>query len=154
MQKKIGDFGLETSYEEDFSEYERLSLHDAQPGAQFQGRPVIEIIENEKYDKISMKLVDDDEYQVLNCSIMIPKRREDGIITRIHRDNGFTATAFEFLSSALTVMGKFKKKSNNIKTININDFLDYLCGCEAITIEVTEGDPDDDYNRLKVVEII
>lgn len=164
-EKKVGNmkpnlFGMEAVEDEkeiNFDDYAVSNLNQVNVGNTIRGIPKIMKGTNEEkgYDYLILKVFDDIEMQCLNIYVNVPKFRNK--VTGIRR-YGFTQNLFNFIISVNRLIDpssvidkKTGDEVNYIKTINLQDFIDFIEKKPFITIEVIEGSKG--YNSFKVIGI-
>lgn len=163
-QISFDDLEFEATYEEDIeyttisgkpqtdvSEFEPMKAYDLDIGDTFTGLPEVTIFENKdkKYDSLRVRIIDADEY--LDCYANIPKRDKNGHIKNIRKGFDFYRTCFDFIYSILKCRDernvvKDGEEVNTFPSVNIETFSKYVDQMTNIGVEITEGNPESDYD--------
>ena len=146
--------------QEDVYDWEAMKNYELDVGDEMSGIPEVTIFENKdkKYDSLRLRVLDDGEY--LDCYANIPKRDKFGCITNINKDFDFYRTCFDFLYSILkfrderNVVNKNGEEKNTFSKVNIVNFAKYVDQMKRVTVVITEGNEDSDYNswQIKMME--
>lgn len=169
-QLSFDDLEFEAEYEEertfttisgkeqnDVYDWEPMKSYELDIGDEMSGIPEITIFENKdkKYDSLRLRVLDDGEY--LDCYANIPKRDGLGYITNIRKGFDFYRTCFDFIYSVLkfrderNVVDKNGEEINKFSKVNIVNFAKYVDQMKRITVRITEGNPDSNYDSWQII---
>lgn len=159
--------GMEFDYEEertyktisgkdyiDVNTWEKYGMYDFDTGDEIQGVPEIThfINKDKKYDSLRVRVADITSDEYADLYINIPKPDEQGFITNINKGFDFYRTAFDFVFSVLrfrdetNVIDKNGEEKNHFGKVNIILFAKYVDQMKRISVKITEGNTDSDYN--------
>lgn len=169
-QQSTMDFlGVEATSEDEsytnVSNMNQFKAHDLEVGATFSGKPEASIFRNDEkddkgdfiknYDAVRVRLIDNPDY--LDAYFNIPKPDENGIISNIRKGSDFFRSCFDMIYSFMRYIDetniidpKTGEEIQKIKKINIENFVDLLNDKERIELEITEGNPDSEYNSFMI----
>ena len=147
--------GKESQYEPD---WEKFGIQDLDVGDEFEGRPEVNIFENEdkSYNAIRVRTMDDGE--ILDLYVNFPKK-DWPHVKGINKGFDFYRTCFDFIFSILkirderNVVDKNGDEVNRFKTVNLETFAKYVDSMERIGVRITEGNPDSDYNSWEIYKM-
>ena len=147
--------GKESHYE---PTWERFGMSDLAVGDEFEGRPEINIFENEdkSYNALRLRLMDDGE--ILDLYVNFPKK-DFPYVKNINKGFDFYRTCFDFIYSILkyrderNVVNKDGEEINKFKTVNLETFAKYVDSMERVGVKITEGNPDSDYNSWQIYKM-
>lgn len=174
MKTKKEDFDLEfeAEYEEERTyttisgkeyipvhDWTKYGMYDFEVGDEVEGIPEVTWFQNNdrKYDSLRVRILDDEEYADLY--INIPKPDEKGYITDIRKGFDFYRTCFDFIYSILrwrdehNVVNSDGEEVNVFRKVNIINFAKYLDTMNRISIRITKGNPDSDYNSWIIYQM-
>ena len=144
--------GKESWYE---PTWEKYNIHDLDIGDEFEGRPEINIFENEDktYNALRLRVMDDGE--MLDLYLNYPKK-DWPYVKGINKGFDFYRTCFDFIFSILrwkdetNVVNSDGEEINRFKKVNLETFLKYVDGMTRIGVIVTEGNPDSEYDSWQI----
>ena len=147
--------GKESQYE---PTWERYGMNDLDVGDEFEGRPEINIFENEdkSYDALRLRVMDDGE--MVDIYINYPKK-DYPYVKGINKGFDFYRKCFDFIYSVLAyrdernVVDKNGEEVKRFKTVNLETFAKYVDSMERIGIKITEGNSDSDYNSFQIYKM-
>ena len=147
--------GKESWYE---PTWEKFGMKDLNVGDEFEGRPEINIFENKdkSYNALRVRVMDDGE--ILDLYVNYPKK-DFPYVTGINKGFDFYRTCFDFLYSILkyrderNVVDKNGEEVNRFNKVNLENFAKYVDGMERIGIQITEGNPDSEYNSWMITKM-
>ena len=164
--------GLEYEYEEeiiyktisgkeyqDTQTWEKYTMADFGVGEEIIGIPEITHFKNDdrKYDSLRVRILDDGEYADLY--INIPKPDKNGYISNIRKGFDFYRTCFDFIYSILkyrderNVVDENGEEKNTFRKVNILTFAKYVDQMSKISVRITEGNPESDYDSWIIYEM-
>ena len=143
--------GKESQYE---PTWEKYGIQDLDVGATMEGRPEINIFENEDktYDALRLRVLDDGE--ILDLYINYPKKHFP-FVRAINSRFDFYRKCFDFIFSVLRIQGeqyvvdKNGNEVNKFGKIDIEKLAKYVDQHERIGVEITEGNSDSEYDSFK-----
>ena len=150
--------GRKTDYKPD---YELFKAHELDVGDWIEGRPELSIVTKEakNYDAIHLKIYDDAAEEILDCWANFPRADKEGFVKGLTRDFDFYRNAFDFIYSVLKTRGdKYVLDKNGEEYTKFNR-VDFLGFCKLvdqmskIRVEITEGNPDSEYNSWMITSM-
>lgn len=147
--------GKESQYE---PTWEKYGIQDLDVGATMEGRPEINIFENEDktYDALRLRVMDDGE--ILDLYINYPKKHFP-FVRAINSRFDFYRKCFDFIFSVLRlqgeqyVMDKNGDEVNKFGKIDIEKLAKYVDQHSRIGVEITEGNSDSEYDSFKIYKL-
>ena len=147
--------GKESQYE---PTWEKYGIQDLDVGATMEGRPEINIFENEgkTYDALRLRVMDDGE--ILDLYINYPKKHFP-FVRAINSRFDFYRKCFDFIFSVLRIQGeqyvvdKNGNEVNKFGKIDIEKLAKYVDQHERIGVEITEGNSDSEYDSFKIYKL-
>lgn len=147
--------GKESWYE---PTWEKYGIQDLDVGATMEGRPEINIFENEDktYDALRLRVMDDGE--ILDLYINYPKKHFP-FVRAINSRFDFYRKCFDFIFSVLRLQGeqyvvnKNGDEVNKFGKIDIEKLAKYVDQHERIGVEITEGNSDSEYDSFKIYKL-
>ena len=141
------------------TELEKMSIYDFDIGEDITGKPEISHFKNDdrKYDSLRTRIINGDEY--VDLYINIPKPDENGFVTNIRKEFDFYRTAYDFIYSVLryqdeaNVIDENGEEKNHWKKVNILLFAKYVDQMTNISVRLTEGNKDSDYNSWIITKM-
>ena len=142
-------------------DYETYKNYECDVGDYLTGYPEVSIIpkEGKSYDSLKVKVIDETGEEILEAFANFPKTDEKGFVKRINKDFDWYRTAFDFIFSIRRCQGdKYVLDKNgeeytewkNIDFIGHAKLVDQM---SKITIKITEGNPDSDYDSWMITEM-
>ena len=147
--------GKESWYE---PTWERYTIADLDVGDEFEGRPEINIFENEDktYNALRLRVMDDGE--MVDIYINYPKK-DWPYVKNINKGFDFYRKCFDFIFSILRLKDEHNvvdakgEEINRFKTVNLEKFAKYIDSMERVGIKITEGNEDSDYNSFQLYKM-
>lgn len=147
--------GKESWYE---PEWESFNVSELDPETTMEGRPEINIFENEDktYNAGRLRVMDDGE--ILNCYLNFPKK-DWPYVKRINKNFDFYRPLFDFIYTLLrmkdesNVVDSNGEEVNVFNKINLEMLLKFVDQHERVGVKITEGNPDDDYNGWVIYKL-
>ena len=147
--------GKESQYE---PTWEKYGIQDLDVGATMEGRPEINIFENEDktYDALRLRVLDDGE--ILDLYINYPKKHFP-FVRAINSRFDFYRKCFDFIFSVLRIQGeqyvvdKNGNEVNKFGKIDLEKLAKYVDQHERIGVEITEGNSDSEYDSFKIYKL-
>jgi len=147
--------GKESEYE---PTWEKYTIQDLDVGDTFEGRPEINIFENEdkSYDAYRLRVMDDGE--ILDLYINYPKK-EYPYVRGINKRFDFYRKCFDFIFGVLwtrgeeNVVDKNGEEINRFGKINLEMLAKYVDQHERIGVKITEGNSDSEYNSFIIYKL-
>lgn len=147
--------GKESWYE---PTWEKYGIQDLDIGATMEGRPEINIFENEDktYDALRLRVMDDGE--ILDLYINYPKKHFP-FVRAINSKFDFYRKCFDFIFSVLRIQGeqyvvdKNGNEVNKFGKIDIEKLAKYVDQHSRIGVEITEGNSDSEYDSFKIYKL-
>lgn len=147
--------GKESWYE---PEWDTFSVNELDPGVTMEGRPEINIFENDDktYNAFRLRVMDDGE--ILNCYLNFPKK-DYPYVKRINKNFEFYRPCFDFIYSILKwknekyVVDENGEEVNIFNKINLEMLAKFVDQHERIGVKITDGNPDDDYNGWVIYKL-
>lgn len=140
--------GKESQYE---PTWEKYSMKDLDVGDTFEGRPEINIFENEDktYNALRLRIMDDGE--ILDLYVNYPKK-DYPYVKGINNQFDFYRTCFDFIYSILrwkdetNVVNSDGEAVNKFNKVNIEQFAKFVDQMERVGVKITEGNSSSEYN--------
>ena len=166
------DLDFEAEYEEDRvyttisgKEYQdvhnwtKYGLRDLDVGEDIMGIPEITYFENKdkKYDSLRFRVLDDGEF--VDLYINIPKPDKQGYVTNLRKSFDFYRTAFDFVYSVLrfkdehNVVNDQGEEINKFGKVNIMNFAKFVDQHSRVSVRITEGNADSDYDSWIILNM-
>ena len=147
--------GKESWYE---PTWEKYGMQDLDIGDEFEGRPEINIFENEdkSYNALRLRVMDDGE--IVDIYINYPKK-DYPYVKGINKGFDFYRKCFDFIFSVLkyrderNVVDKNGEEINKFSTVNLETFAKYVDQMQRIGIRITEGNTDSEYNSFEIYKM-
>ncbi len=147
--------GKESWYE---PTWERYGMQDLDIGDTFEGRPEINIFENDdkSYDALRLRVMDDGE--ILDLYINYPKK-DWPYVTGINKSFDFYRKCFDFIYGVLrwrdetNVVDANGEEINKFTRANLEAFAKYVDSMNRVGVKITEGNPDSDYNSFMIYKM-
>ena len=147
--------GKESWYE---PTWEKYTINDLDVGDEFEGRPEINIFENDEksYNALRLRVMDDGE--MVDLYINYPKK-DFPYVTGINKGFDFYRKCFDFIYSVLrwkdetNVVDKDGEEYNRFKKVNLEMFAKFVDSMERVGIKITEGNSDSDYNSFIIYKM-
>ena len=147
--------GKESWYE---PTWEKMKASDLDVGDEFDGRPEINIFENEDktYNALRVRVMDDGD--ILDLYVNFPKK-DYPYVKNINKSFDFYRPLFDFIYSILkfrderNVVDKNGEEINKFNTVNLETFAKYVDGMERVWVKITEGNTDSDYNSWMITRM-
>ena len=142
--------GKESWYE---PTWEKYTINDLDVGDEFEGRPEINIFENEdkSYNALRLRVMDDGE--MVDLYINYPKK-DFPYVKGINKTFDFYRKCFDFIYSVLryrderNVVDANGEEINRFKSVNIETFAKYVDQMKRVNVKITEGNSESDYNSF------
>ena len=147
--------GKESEYE---PTWEKYSMKDLDVGDTFEGRPEINIFENEdkSYNALRLRVMDDGE--ILDLYVNYPKK-DFPIVRGINKSFDFYRKCFDFIYSVLkyrderNVVDSDGEEVNRFNKMNLEMLAKYVDQHERIGVRITEGNSDSEYNSFIIYKL-
>ena len=139
-------------------EYEKMSIYDLDIDDEFDGRPEINIFENDdkSYNALRVRVMDDGS--ILDLYVNYPKK-DWPYVKNINKGFDFYRPLFDFIYSILkfrderNVVDKNGEEINKFNTVNLETFAKYVDSMERVWVKITEGNTDSDYNSWMITRM-
>jgi len=166
-QVSFDDLEFEATYEEDptyttisgkeyadVHDWEKYAMYDFDVGEDIKGVPEITHFTNKdkKYDSLRVRILDETSEEYVDLYINIPKPDKKGFVTNIRKGFDFYRTCFDFIFSILrwrdetNVVNTDGEEINTFGKVNIINFAKYVDQMNRISVRITEGNTDSDYD--------
>ena len=150
--------GKEQQYNPD---YEVTKNYECDVGEYIEGTPEITIFEkkDKSYDALRLRVIDDVGEEILDCYLNFPKWDENGYVENITKSFDFYRTCFDFIYSVLrcrnekNVVDKNGEEYNKFSRVNLKTFAMYVDQMKEVTVKITEGNSDSDYNSWEIIKM-
>lgn len=147
--------GKESQYE---PTWEKYGIQDLDVGAEMEGRPEINIFENEDktYDALRLRIMDDGE--ILDLYINYPKKHYP-FVRGINKTFDFYRKCFDFIYSILRLQGEENvvdskgEEVNRFNKMNIEMLAKYVDQHERVGVRITEGNSDSEYDSFIIYKL-
>ena len=147
--------GKESWYE---PEWEKMKASELDIDDEFDGRPEINIFENEDktYNALRVRVMDDGS--ILDLYVNFPKK-DWPYVKNINKGFDFYRPLFDFIYSILkfrderNVVDKNGEEINKFNTVNLETFAKYVDSMERVWVKITEGNTDSDYNSWMITRM-
>ena len=138
--------------------WEKYGMMDLDVGDEFEGRPEINIFQNEdkSYDALRLRVMDDGE--MVDIYINYPKK-DYPYVKGINKGFDFYRKCFDFIFSILrlrdetNVIDTNGEEINRFKKVNIETFAKYVDSMNRVGIRITEGNTDSEYNSFIIYKM-
>lgn len=142
-------------------DYELFKAHELDIGDWIEGRPELSIItkEGKTYDAVHLKVKDDSSEEILDCYCNYPRADKEGFVKGLTRDFDFYRNAFDFIYSVLKTRGdkyvldKNGEEYTKFKRVDFLGFCKLVDQMSKIRVEITEGNPDSEYNSWMITSM-
>ena len=142
-------------------DFEKMSIYDFDVGDDIKGYPEIAHFKNDdrKSDSLRVRVIDKTGEEYVDLYVNIPKPDEKGFVKNIRKSFDFYRTAYDFIYSILryrdehNVVDENGEEKNVFKKVNILLFAKYVDQMEHISIRLTEGNTDSDYNSWIITKM-
>lgn len=147
--------GKESQYE---PEWEKYGIQDLDIGVEMEGRPELNIFENKdkSYDALRIRIMDDGE--ILDVYVNYPKK-DWPFVRGINKSFDFYRKCFDFIFSVRRLNGEEYVVDNNgeeynrFNKINFEMLAKYVDQHERISVRITEGNKDSEYNSFIIYKL-
>ena len=147
--------GKESWYE---PEWDTFNVSELDVGVTMEGRPEINIFENEDktYNAFRLRVMDDGE--ILDLYLNFPKK-DYPYVKGINKSFDFYRTCFDFIYGVLrwrseaNVVNDDGEEINRFNKVNLEAFAKYVDSMKRVGIKITEGNPDSDYNSWIILKM-
>ena len=147
--------GKEQEYHPDWESY---GIQDLEIGDQFEGKPEVTIFkkDDKSYNAVRLTLLDDGEMLILYFNY--PKK-DCPYVKRLNKGFDFYRNCFDFIYSILkyrderNVVDKNGEEINIFNRVNLETFCKYIDQMERVGVEITEGNPESDYNSWMIYKM-
>ena len=150
--------GRETGY---YPEYEAFKAYQMDVGDWIEGKPEVSIIpkEGKNYDALHLRVIDDNAEEILDCYANFPRADNEGFVKNLTKDFDFYRNAFDFIFSVLKTRGdkyildKNGEEYNKFKRVDFMGFAKLVDTMNKVKVEITEGNPDSEYDSWMITEM-
>ena len=147
--------GKESWYE---PEWDTFNVSELDVGVTMEGRPEINIFENDDktYNALRVRVMDDGS--ILDLYVNFPKK-DWPYVKNINKGFDFYRPLFDFIYSILkfrderNVVDANGEEINKFNTVNLETFAKYVDGMERVWVKITEGNTDSDYNSWMITRM-
>ena len=147
--------GKESWYEPNWEKY---GIQDLDVGAEMEGRPELNIFENDDktYNALRIRVMDDGE--ILDLYVNYPKK-DFPYVKGINKSFDFYRKCFDFIFSILrlrderNVVDKNGEEVNRFNKINFEMLAKYVDQHERIGVRITEGNADSEYDSFIIYKL-
>jgi len=147
--------GKESEYE---PTWEKYGIQDLDVGAEMEGRPEINIFENDDktYNALRIRVMDDGE--ILDLYVNYPKKHWP-FVRGINKTFDFYRKCFDFIYSILRLQGEKNvvtpegEEVNRFGKINLELLAKYVDQHERIGVRITEGNADSEYDSFIIYKL-
>ncbi|MBP5421757.1 MAG: hypothetical protein J6Y78_04850 [Paludibacteraceae bacterium] len=147
--------GKESWYE---PTWEKYGIQDLDVGAEMEGRPEINIFENDDktYNALRLRVMDDGE--ILDLYVNYPKK-DFPYVKGINKTFDFYRKCFDFIFSVLllrderNVVDKNGEEVNRFNKINFEMLAKYVDQHDRIGVRITEGNADSEYDSFIIYKL-
>ena len=147
--------GKESWYE---PTWEKYGIQDLEVGDTFEGRPEINIFENDgkSYNALRVRTMDDGE--ILDLYVNYPKK-DFPFVRNINKKFDFYRKCFDFIYGVLkwedehNVIDSQGEEVNRFGKINIEMLAKYVDQHNRIGVKITEGNIDSEYNSFIIYKL-
>ena len=147
--------GKESQYE---PEWEKMKASELDIDDEFDGRPEINIFENEDKTDNALRVRVMDDGSILDLYVNYPKK-DWPYVKNINKGFDFYRPLFDFIYSILkfrderNVVDKNGEEINKFNTVNLETFAKYVDSMERVWVKITEGNTDSDYNSWMITRM-
>lgn len=146
---------------QDVRDWEKYGMYDFEVGDEINGTPEITHFENKdkKYDSLRVRILDETGNEYVDLYINIPKPDTKGYVTNIRKGFDFYRTCFDFIFSILrwrderNVVDANGEEKNHFKRVNIITFAKYVDQMNRISVRITEGSNESEYNSWIILNM-
>jgi len=147
--------GKESWYE---PTWEKYGIQDLEVGDTFEGRPEINIFENDEksYNALRLRVMDDGE--ILDLYVNYPKK-DFPFVRNINKKFDFYRKCFDFIYGVLrwedehNVVDSQGEEVNRFGKINIEMLAKYVDQHNRIGVKITEGNIDSEYDSFIIYKL-
>ena len=147
--------GKESWYE---PTWEKYGIQDLDVGAEMEGRPEINIFENDDktYNALRLRVMDDGE--ILDLYVNYPKK-DFPYVKGINKTFDFYRKCFDFIFSVLllrderNVVDKNGEEVNRFNKINFEMLAKYVDQHQRIGVRITEGNANSEYDSFIIYKL-
>lgn len=148
--------GKETAY---YPDWDKFTIRDAEVGTEFTGKPEINVFKNDEktYDAMRLRLLNQKDEEILDLYFNYPKK-DYPVVKGVNKGFDFYRTLFDFIYSILRWRSednvlKNGQPVNKFNNVNLENFAKYVDYMDSVTIRVTEGNPESEYNSWIITEM-
>ena len=142
-------------------EYEVYKTYECDVGDELTGYPEVSIIpkKEKSYDTLKIRVIDDTADEILEAYANFPGANEKGIVKNITRNFDFYRNAYDFIYGVRKCQGERYvvdengeeyTEWNNIDFIGHAKLVDMM---STITIKITEGNPNSQYDSWEIIHM-
>ena len=150
--------GKEQQYNKDYESYKN---YECDVGDDLTGHPEITVFEKKgkSYNALRLRVIDDIGEEILDCYMNFPEWDENGYVENITKSFDFYRPCFDFIYSVLrcrnekNVVDKNGEEYNKFSRVNLKTFAMYVDQMKEVTVKITEGNSDSDYNSWEIIEM-
>ena len=147
--------GKESWYE---PTWEKYGIQDIDVGQEMEGRPEINIFENDdkSYNAFRLRVMDDGE--IVDLYINYPKK-DFPFVRGINKSFDFYRKCFDFIFSVLRLQNESNvvdsngEEVNRFNKINLEMLAKYVDQHERIGVRITEGNSDSEYDSFIIYKL-
>lgn len=150
--------GKEQQYNKDYESYKN---YECDVGDDLTGYPEITVFEKKgkSYNALRLRVIDNIGEEILDCYMNFPEWDENGYVENITKSFDFYRPCFDFIYSVLrcrnekNVVDKKGEEYNKFSRVNLKTFAMYVDQMKEVTVKITEGNSDSDYNSWEIIEM-
>lgn len=138
--------------------WERYTIQDLDIGDEFEGKPELQVFENEdkSYNALRLRLMDDEE--ILDIYVNFPKK-DYPYVRGINKSFDFYRKCFDFIYGILhwkneaNVVDANGEEVNKFNKVNIENFAKFVDQMSRVGIRITQGNEDSDYDSFIIYKM-
>ena len=138
--------------------WERYTIQDLDVGDEFEGKPELQVFENEdkSYNALRLRLMDDGE--ILDLYVNFPKK-DYPYVRGINKSFDFYRKCFDFIYGILrwkneaNVVDANGEEVNKFNKVNIENFAKFVDQMNRVGIRITQGNEDSDYDSFIIYKM-
>ena len=147
---------VEENYNGEWYNYLRINLSELEEGDEYEGKPLLTEIEKVQFDeeeapqyRCRLLLLDDESEEYLQINIKVKSTND--VQTNIHR----ASTLYALLAGINDLNNPgWSSNFNHIKSVNLNDWREYLDNKDLMSIKVVEKTGSNfTYNSFRVTSL-
>ena len=141
--------------------YDSFKNYEIDVGEKFTGYPEVTKFTNDgkSYDSLRLRLINDLDEEILDCYFNYPRADKQGFVKNITKNFDFYRGCFDFIYSILRTRGdkyvldKDGEEYNKFKKVDLMGFAKLVDQQNKVTVQITEGNADSEYDSWMIVNM-